>query len=88
MVNEDGIMNKAMNSGAEIQKQCSLLQLEISPDRIHFLKFILEGYDGLALLSTVDSRQGLVEIRYPDGIESELIILLRNLGPQIEKKFA
>ncbi|MFC1818754.1 DUF4911 domain-containing protein [Thermodesulfobacteriota bacterium] len=81
-------MNKAMNSGAEMQKRCSLLQLEISPDRIHFLKFILEGYDGLALLSTVDSRQGLVEIRYPDGIESELIILLRNLGPQIEKKFA
>ena len=81
-------MNKAMNSGAEMQKQCSLLQLEISHDRIHFLKFILEGYDGLALLSTVDSRQGLVEIRYPDGIESELIILLRNLGPQIEKKFA
>jgi len=62
--------------------------MEVAPDRIHFLKFILEGYDGWALLSTVDSRQGLVEIRYPDGIESELIKLLHNIRPQIVKNIA
>jgi hypothetical protein len=76
-------MNKAMNCGVEKKKQCSLLQMEITPDRIHFLKFILEGYDGLALLSTVDADQGIVEIRYPPEIEHDLRKLLHNIGPQI-----
>jgi hypothetical protein len=87
MVNGDG-MNKACTGGAAKQKQCSLLRLEITPDRIHFLKFILEGYDGLALLSTVDAGQGIVEIRYPPEIESDLKTLLHNIGPQIVKNIA
>jgi hypothetical protein len=47
------------------------------------LKFILEGYDGMALLSTVDADQGLVEIRYPPEIENDLKELLHSLEPQI-----
>ena len=81
-------MYKALTGKVENKKQCSILRMEVAPDRIHFLKFILEGYDGWALLSTVDSRQGLVEIRYPDGIESELIKLLHNIRPQIVKNIA
>jgi hypothetical protein len=88
MVNGGGIMNKAMNCGVEKKKQCSLLRMEITPDRIHFLKFILEGYDGLALLSTVDADQGIVEIRYPPEIEHDLKKLLHNIGPQIVKNIA
>ena len=87
MVNGVG-MNKAGTGGAANKKQCSLLRLEITPDRIHFLKFILEGYDGLALLSTVDAGQGIVEIRYPSEIESDLKELLHNIGPQIIKNIA
>jgi len=49
------------------------------------LKFILEGYDGLALLSTVDARQGRVEIHYPPEIESDLKELLHSLEPQLIK---
>jgi hypothetical protein len=81
-------INKAMTEGAKKEKACSLLQLEISPDRIHFLKFILEGYDGLAILSTLDARLGIVAIRYPPEIENDLKELLYNIGPQIVKKFA
>lgn len=66
-------------------RHCSSLQLEISPDRIHFLKFILEGYDGLALLSTLNSRQGLIEIKYPPEVEDDLKDLLKKLAPQIVK---
>lgn len=40
------------------------MKLEISPKRICFLKFILEAYDGLALLSTLDAKTGLVQISY------------------------
>lgn len=87
MVNGIGA-KKAREDGFGKKKKCSLLQLEISPERIHFLKFILEGYDGLALLSTVDARQGIVIIRYPPGIEIELKELLHNIGPQIVKNTA
>jgi len=64
---------------------CSSMQLRISPDRIHFLKFILEGYDGLAILSTLNSRQGLVEIKYPPETEKDLTNLLHSIASQILK---
>lgn len=84
MVNGVGT-SRAMAGNIGNRKQCSLLQLEIMPERIHFLKFILEGYDGLALLSTVDAGQGIVEIRYPPEIENDLKDLLSSIGPQIVK---
>lgn len=33
--------------------------------QIGYLRFILESYDGLAFVSTLDNRQALVEIAYP-----------------------
>jgi hypothetical protein len=64
---------------------CSSLQLKISPDRIHYLKFILEGYDNLAILSTVNARQGLVEIRYSPETENDLKYLLAEITSDIVK---
>ena len=87
MVNGIGI-DKARPGYVEKEKHSSLLRLEISPDRIHFLKFILEGYDNLAILSTIDAGQGLVEIRYPTEIEDDLSKLLQNIRPQIVKNIA
>ena len=78
-------LEKVTADRTENKKQCSLLRLRISPERIHFLKFILEGYDGLALLSTENSGQGLVKIRYPPEIESDLKELLQSIEPQIIK---
>ncbi len=86
MVN--GIGMKRAKPDDITKKHCSLLQLEIKPERIHFLKFILEGYDGLALLSTADARQGIVEIRYPPETESDLNNLLQSIEPQIVKKIS
>jgi len=59
------------------------LPLRMAPERIHFLKFILEGYDNLAVLSTVDARLGKVEIRYPAMREAELVALLESLSSDI-----
>ena len=66
-------------------RNCLSWRLEISPERIHFLKFILEGYDGLAVLSTVDSMQGIVEIKYPPEVKNDLTDLLNSITPQILK---
>ena len=64
---------------------CSSKQLRISPDRIHYLKFILEGYDNLATLSTVNARQGLVKIRYTPEVERDLTELLTEIASDIVK---
>ena len=47
------------------------------------MKFILEGYDGLATLSTVDARLGLVEIRFPPEMENEIITLITAITDEI-----
>ena len=61
----------------------SRLQLRMAPERIHFLKFILEGYDNLAMQSTIDARQGLVELRYPLALEEEVLALVEALSPSL-----
>ena len=78
-------LEKITVDSTENKKQSSLLRLKISPERTHFLKFILEGYDGLALLSTENAEQGLVEIRYPPEIEFDLIKLLQSIELQLIK---
>ena len=51
--------------------------------QIAFLKFIFEAYDGIATLSTVDSRQGVIALAIPPGCESDVDLLLADLGRQI-----
>lgn len=48
------------------------LELTIAPRRIAFLKFILEGYDGLAVLSTLDAGSGRVLLRFPACRQAEV----------------
>ena len=57
--------------------------LRIRPDRIHFLKFILEGYDGLGLLTTLDANQGVMVLSAPPRALDELFALLADLAPAL-----
>ncbi|MBU0943028.1 MAG: DUF4911 domain-containing protein [Proteobacteria bacterium] len=59
------------------------LYLRIAPERYHYLKFILEGYDGLCLLSTVPGVRGCVVIRYPAERTRTVFRLLGNLACSI-----
>jgi hypothetical protein len=61
------------------------LYLGIAPHRFHFLKFILEGYDGLAILSSVDGKKGTVRLRYPVESEPLLFELLSALAAGLNK---
>jgi hypothetical protein len=63
--------------------QLTSLDVRIAPNRIHFLKFILEAHDNLAVLSTIDPQQGLVRLRFPGEVKNELLALLHDLGPQL-----
>lgn len=54
----------------------SLFYLRINPARFHYLKFILEGYDNMALLSSDDPKRGIVTLRCPEGMVGDLFKLL------------
>lgn len=64
-------------------RNCSKLPIRIAPQRIAFLKFILEGYDGLANLTTIDQRSGDVTINYPMEQEEEVMQLMDALRPSL-----
>ena len=50
---------------------------------ISFLRFILEAYDGIALLTTLDPASGIIEIRVAPGCEEELDEILEELKSNI-----
>ena len=50
--------------------------LRINPSRISLFRFLLEGYDGLAVLSTLDAKQGLVRLLVPNSRIDEFWPLL------------
>jgi len=70
---------------AAITMQSEHIFLRISPCRIWYLKFILEGYDGVAVLSTIDSLTGLVLLRFPPDQRKTLLTLLAHLAPHVRK---
>ena len=51
--------------------------------KIGYLKFILEGYDGLATLSTLDARQGIIVLYMPPGCENDTIAIMGRLAEEI-----
>lgn len=56
--------------------RCASLYLNIDPARISLLRFLLEGYEGLAIVSTVDSAVGLVRLLVPSSRYPELMTFL------------
>ncbi len=57
--------------------------LRILPQMFYYLKFILEGYDNLGILSHYDLKRGLVVLRYPVEREAEMYSLLEHLAPRL-----
>ncbi len=66
-----------------VMTQLETVFLRISPDKFHLLKFILEGYDNIAILSSVDSKEGIVVVRYPVGLKVDLFSLLGAMSPKL-----
>jgi hypothetical protein len=48
----------------------------IAPHQIHFLRFIIEAYPGMGVVSTVDPELGLVSIAVAPGCESDILEVL------------
>ncbi len=52
------------------------LSARIAPERIAFVKFILEGYDDLVILSTADQASGDIVLRFHSARRDELLAVL------------
>lgn len=71
--------------GSHYTMQSEQIFLRIRPCRMWYLKFILEGYDGVAVLSTIDNRTGLVLLRFPPDQRKALMTLLAHLAPHVRE---
>ena len=68
------------------QQSSALLIYQVDPYEIHYLKFILEAYEGLATLTTLDAEKGLIQLAVPPGSEEALVDLLEALGQELGPK--
>jgi len=68
-----------------VQDLFSVLFFRVRPDRISLFRFLLEGYDGLAVLSTLDARQGLVRLLVPESRLAELWQLLDAISADLSR---
>ena len=57
----------------------------IAPERFHYLKFILEGYDNLAVLSMISSQSGVVRVKCSFESLGELLELLAALSQDLKR---
>ena len=59
------------------------LPLRVNPRRIGYLKFILEGYDGMAVVTTLDAKEGDIVLRYPSSFHNELTAIINDVSTHI-----
>jgi hypothetical protein len=53
-----------------------------------YLKFILEAYEGMNVMSTVDNVAGIIRIAIMEGFEADMDGLLADLGRQVAMEAA
>lgn len=57
--------------------------LRVDRREISFIRFIFEGYDGIAILTTIDSGLGLVLLQIAPGCEKDVEMILQDLKKDI-----
>ncbi len=55
------------------------LLFKVERREINFIQSIIESYDGMAFVSTVDPSEGILELRISPGCETLILDLLESL---------
>lgn len=63
--------------------ECTERLFRTDPVEIHYLRFILEACDGMAVLRTLDPKTGLVQVSVAPGREREADMVLAGLSREI-----
>ncbi len=61
-----------------LPQKCAVHTCLIDHHQIHYLRFIIEAYPGMAVVSTVDSTLGLVSIAIAPGCEPDVLRILES----------
>ena len=48
-----------------------------------YMKFILEAYEGLSTMSTIDGKRGIVRVNYPVPFAADIAALMEALAEEI-----
>jgi len=64
-------------------QHCTLRYLVIRPREIHYLRFLLEAYEGMAIVTTLQPQLGLVRLSIAPGCEPDIESLLRSERDQL-----
>jgi hypothetical protein len=59
-----------------VPRICTVLDGIIAPREVHFLRFILEAYEGIAVLTTLDPQLGHIRLSIAPGCERDVQHLL------------
>lgn len=59
------------------------IHLRMRPSAVYFLRFILEGYDNLFILTTLDRDEGLVTVQTGEDQLQDLYIILESVQAEI-----
>jgi len=62
----------------KISTECVIRHLIVSPSRIHLLRFILEAYEGIGMVTTLDPKLGLVRLSIAPGCEEDVNLILEH----------
>lgn len=74
-----------MNDTATATKQGAMVcrYFKVAHRDMVFLKFILEAYEGMNVMSTVDNKTGIIRIAIMPGFVDDMDALLTELGTQV-----
>jgi hypothetical protein len=52
---------------------------QVEPREISYIRWIIESYDGIAMLRTVDPCEGIIELRISPGCEDLVVELMNSI---------
>lgn len=61
-----------------------ILRLRVNPKDVAFITKIFEGYDGLAIATTINGKKGLVNLNFTPETEQDVLDVLDNFPKKIE----
>ncbi len=60
------------------------VRIQIPRQEIAYFNFLLESYEGLASVRTIDPQQGILELMVPPELKGDLLSLLEALKEEME----
>lgn len=67
-----------------IPQNCVVRHYLISPCEIHVLRFIIEAYEGIGVVTTLDAALGLVQLSIAPGCEEDVDRIVEEEGARLQ----